>query len=1783
MSSSIFWVKSIWNRFLVTFATASYILLSAGLVQADDTEIYVANALINPSQPNILFVMDTSGSMNLPPSSGGARKIDQMKSALTSLLDSLQGVNVGLMRFTAYQTQNVFEAGGPVLYPVKDIDAGVDPLVIAQVNQSSDDGIETPFGGVRLGDSRITMVNDYVDCAGCRVTTVEPLSGADNILYGTSTNQAVAVLGDNDNALSLRYQVNVPKDARIFSAKIVFTGAPNDSSAKYSEPLNLDLWWQRANYPSYPNDADEFNNGTSIDSGRSFHGHRNWYNVPVFNNGATINEDAQGHVTWALDWSTDKSQWQSGDHLVFKFQRKKDYHDTSCTANCGPTPQIWVPDYQPPGIPQPDNCAAPVCTNLVTNCAPAPIIVLTPGYQPADIPQPDLCDPPVCNNCPAPVILLVPGYQPPPIPQPDTCISDGEGGQICTPNPDIIPAFVPDQYGPDPAFVPSYNPPVCTPQPPVTPPYVPDVTGPDPTWPAPTYAAPVCTPVPDIIPPIVPGHWEDDPNAPAPVYNDIWTYPPNAALRNAYGVGTANPPRLEIVWLPNKSDQTIAIRFDEVHVPQGATITSAFLDFSTEGYSSSSSLDVYAEKSVNSPTLTTTNFDISSRPLTSNHTNWDNIVTWGSGVTDRKTSPNLKDVVEEVVGQAGWCAGKPMTFIIKGDSTGKRRFRTWDNNRTEYGYMPKLRIRYDENSAVGGCNSTKVVSKIANNNDDAEENTTSTGYNTNSSTLDSTNYIGLRFQNIAIPQGATITSAYIRMTSRGNRSGGQIRTIRGLAVDDAPPWVAQAGFLVSAPKTTASSSWTHPYWSYLKALRSSDISNVIQEIVGRGGWTSGNSLALILDPTGSNYKAYAGNDSLRKPELVVSYSAPFQLGTRTVRDELKYLVAGLNAQGATPISGALGEASRYYRGGDVYYGQNRGFATNDIQRRYYRTSHPDSFTGGTDVLPHGCYDRESSVYQCHGEEITGNPTYVSPITDICQTNNIVLLSDGTPNTSFPSAKAIIDPVIAGDGNVNDGFVGYPGGCATALDGKDCSLKVAEAMANEDQETAFFNGIQTIKTHTIGFDLSAGGDAAVFLEALATAGKGSAYSADNANGLANVFDTIIKSLQRESRSFVSAGVSVNQANRLIHRDELYFALFQPDTDTTWPGNLKRYKLLNGQVVDSNDVNAVTSVGRFKDTAQSFWSSIVDGDGVDLGGAASRLTTTRSVYTNITADPITSANNRVIESNVNITDADLNATDAIDRTDILRWARGIDDANGGIARKEMGDPLHSRPVVANYPSNSSVVFIGTNHGYLHAISSATGDENWSFIPEELLSNLTIFQKNSVVTSHVYGLDGNISLYHDDTDHDSVIDPGETAILYVGMRRGGRNYYAFDVSNPTTPSLLFEIKGGVGDYAELGQTWSKMTIAKIRFNGADRLVAIFGGGYDTNQDIIGAHSPDGVGRTVFIADALTGARLWSARIDATDPTVGTSAVNNLTNSIPADVKAVDLSGSGYVEHLYVSDTAGQIFRFDINNVANTGAADLAVGGRLANIQSGAATEFNNRRFYYAPDVAAVKRPNYEDFIAVSVGTGYRAHPVANGTNDKFYVIRDTWVLDNKSFPAITGTPRDLTEGDLQDITNTIGDTNSDGISDALVLIENTGAPKYGWYLDFLQTGEKVLAESVTFNNKVIVTTYKPNLAGAGTGICEAPEGSSRAYVMNILDGTPTIDTNTDGDLEDLTTGPADTTTCGDRCKEIGRGIPPSGLVLFEPEGATICFGTQCFANVLSSNGERLQRVKWRRRDGP
>jgi hypothetical protein len=138
--------------------------------------------------------------------------------------------------------------------------------------------------------------------------------------------------------------------------------------------------------------------------------------------------------------------------------------------------------------------------------------------------------------------------------------------------------------------------------------------------------------------------------------------------------------------------------------------------------------------------------------------------------------------------------------------------------------------------------------------------------------------VGLRFQAVAIPQGATITSAYVQFQVDEVTSVSTSLTLRAQAGDDAPTFTSANGDLSSRPSTAASIEWSPAPWSVVGAAgldqRTEDLSGVIQEVVSRPGWSTGNALVLLVSGTGERVaEAYDGAAS-GAPLLRVEYIAP---------------------------------------------------------------------------------------------------------------------------------------------------------------------------------------------------------------------------------------------------------------------------------------------------------------------------------------------------------------------------------------------------------------------------------------------------------------------------------------------------------------------------------------------------------------------------------------------------------------------------------------------------------------------------------------------------------------------------------------------------------------------------------------------------------------------------------------------------------------------------------------------------------------------------------------------
>jgi hypothetical protein len=99
--------------------------------------------------------------------------------------------------------------------------------------------------------------------------------------------------------------------------------------------------------------------------------------------------------------------------------------------------------------------------------------------------------------------------------------------------------------------------------------------------------------------------------------------------------------------------------------------------------------------------------------------------------------------------------------------------------------------------------------------------------------------IGIRFENPNIPQGATINSAYLVVTSAGTYTQDTVNSIiQGEDIDTAVAFSTVANYQART-RTSSYVTWNGiPHWTSGSNYVSSDISTVISEIVGRVGWTA---------------------------------------------------------------------------------------------------------------------------------------------------------------------------------------------------------------------------------------------------------------------------------------------------------------------------------------------------------------------------------------------------------------------------------------------------------------------------------------------------------------------------------------------------------------------------------------------------------------------------------------------------------------------------------------------------------------------------------------------------------------------------------------------------------------------------------------------------------------------------------------------------------------------------------------------------------------------------------
>lgn len=822
--------------------------------------------------------------------------------------------------------------------------------------------------------------------------------------------------------------------------------------------------------------------------------------------------------------------------------------------------------------------------------------------------------------------------------------------------------------------------------------------------------------------------------------------------------------------------------------------------------------------------------------------------------------------------------------------------------------------------------------------------------------------------------------------------------------------------------------------------------------------------------------------------------------------------------GSTCTSWQPAASNSWYSGYDYSSQYSQGsYSANAFSLKGYYYTGPNPYSG----FPYSSSDSKRATNYIQPTSLSAQTSTTSQ----CSGQGIYVLTDGEPNGSGVSiAQPLMQTALGSYGNVLTCSGTLFTDSSTSNTGWQCISDFSQLLLNRNNPSG-----AAIKTAVVGFGSDFNGLTS-YSSALTQAqnitninnssastnvknaakwgvyagggwysGASSADVVASVNGFIGQLTTNIPPVTTGA-----ATIPVDVLNPSALQNYAYFSQFQPtpgvaSTPQLWQGNLKKYNVLNGLLVDRDNNAIVNSSGRIVDNKDVWSTGITDQTMALVGGAKAKL--------NLGLDSSDVVKRKVLinrDSSGDATDTTLNqittsylSSSDTDRAYLLSLlGYNIDPANtpttldglrASSELRQLGAVMHSSPILLTNQGKISAdssgaltssdrqdyILFGTTQGLLHVVDATTGVEKFAFVPNEMVqTQKKAFLKYDTTSGGTnkmfYGVDApwtNYSEYVPTTA--GVLTVGEglngasgKQIAYGGLRMGGRSYYALDLHDTNSPSMLFHVDPNdqriyssdttvnSTTYPELqymGQSWSKPSVGWVRWNGTKRLVMFVGGGYDAGgTDGDGIFDTDGSragyagyegtsasdtsytqtnrkGAGVYMFDALTGQLLWWAGANATAANTSAGVQNtvstNMQYSVVSQIRTVDRNSDGLIDHLYFGDLGGQVWRIDLNNSAPALSAFAKTPVRLLNLNKGAYSP----RFYEMP-AFTIYRASGQTFAVISIGSGNRSRPLfesnvpTNGdtttyqtsayNNDAVYNIFDKDVARSTLFDYTTST---------------------------------------------------------------------------------------------------------------------------------------------------------------------------------
>lgn len=451
--------------------------------------------------------------------------------------------------------------------------------------------------------------------------------------------------------------------------------------------------------------------------------------------------------------------------------------------------------------------------------------------------------------------------------------------------------------------------------------------------------------------------------------------------------------------------------------------------------------------------------------------------------------------------------------------------------------------------------------------------------------------------------------------------------------------------------------------------------------------------------------------------------------------------------------------------------------------------------------------------------------------------------------------------------------------------------------------------------------------------------------------------------------------------------------------------------------------------------------------------------------------------------------------------LRGQTGYDenavDPDKRLFRKRqatLGDTINSQPAHIGKPtfsytdagyadfkttqsSRPKTVYIAANDGMLHAFDADTMQERWAYVPSMVIPNMWRLAdfKYGLIENHIYLADGSPAVSHVCIATCTTASDWKT-ILVGGLNGGGRGYYALDITDPLSPSLLWEMDASNSSEPNLGYSYGDPVITKLP-NG--KWVVLVTSGYNNIPDNSAFYSlsstkfkpnnpaqylnGDGKGY-LYVLDAYTGVKIKQLTTGAGDTTTP-SGLTKILNYVE------DVKRNNTTTYVYGGDLLGNLWRFNLQN-------DSVL--KLAELKAGSIAQ---------PVTTRPQLGNIKGKRAVFVGTGkyLEVSDLINTDQQTIYAIKD----DDASTTLVN--PRASINMVKQTIIpNGIGSRKS-GTNNTV-----NWSSGLGWFVDFPDYGERQNIASYLEQGALLVPSIVPT-----SSACQ-PAGSGWLSFLDYETGT-------------------------------------------------------------------------------